>query len=153
MNNIQHISFDLDGTLIDSLNIMETAWNSVRAQFGINTPFSEYRSLIGLPFPKIMELLHLSRIGDQIAGVYFGETAKHSRNIKFLPTAKNTLDTLRHRGHSVSIITSKPRASAQEVCSKLSIEVDMLICGDDQVVGKPHASVANPLLKQFKLPS
>ena len=40
-----HFSFDLDGTLIDSLMLMETAWGEVNKRTGIAIPFLNERKL------------------------------------------------------------------------------------------------------------
>ena len=41
MSKIKHISFDLDGTLIDSLPIMKVAWESSMVALSLNCGFSE----------------------------------------------------------------------------------------------------------------
>ena len=41
----KHIIFDLDGTLINSLPIMEKAWKVVTNTFNLNISFYEYQKI------------------------------------------------------------------------------------------------------------
>ena len=68
----KHIIFDLDGTLINSLPIMEKAWKVVTDTFNLNISFYEYKKYTGLPFDTIMNKLGLSSIGDEIKKVCDG---------------------------------------------------------------------------------
>ena len=49
--------FDLDGVLIDSKKNMQLSWNELSVKNNINVPFSNYFSLIGLPFIQILKKL------------------------------------------------------------------------------------------------
>ena len=56
---ISSVLFDFDGVLIDSLPVMEIAWNSVRSKYKIKNGFDQYKKFIGLPFQKILEELEI----------------------------------------------------------------------------------------------
>ena len=151
MSKIKHVSFDLDGTLIDSFHIMKAAWETSMASLNLNCSFSEYKRCIGIPFPKILETLDLSGYERELTKLYFSHTKKSAGNIKVTYGAYDVFDWANKIGISTSIITSKPRENAQILCDKFKFSVDLLVCGDDDREGKPNRRVADVLLKRFKI--
>ena len=115
LKKYQHFSFDLDGTLVDSLDIMEIAWRNVIVETGISVPFIRFKKHIGLPFDVIMRHLDLVDVADEIAECYFKNTADLAPDIKVFEGAKAFLDFLGRQGKVVSVITSKPRANAYQI--------------------------------------
>ena len=145
----KHIIFDLDGTLINSLPIMEKAWKVVTNTFNLNISFYEYKKYTGLPFDTIMNKLGLSSIGDEIKKVYFNETKKRSKEIKLIKGAKELILFLNKKEYLISIITSKPRKSFQGVKHLVPKCIDLVLCGDDTNFNKPDKNLINYLLSQY----
>ena len=52
------IIFDFDGVLIDSRNNMRSAWQYVRRQNNLITPFEDYFKYVGLPFKEILKKIN-----------------------------------------------------------------------------------------------
>lgn len=146
---LKHISFDLDGTLIDSFSIMQIAWDKASKYIDVDVPFAAYKKYIGLPFQDILSNIGLSDYEKPLKEVYFKTTQSMYDQVPSMDYAKETLDNCRNLGYTTSIITSKPRAPAEELCNKLEFNVDMLLCGDDSRIGKPHPSTLTPVLKKF----
>lgn len=149
MSKIKHISFDLDGTLIDSFPIMKVAWESSMLALNLNCGFSEYKKHVGLPFPMILELLDLSSYEKDLSKLYFSHTKRLAGDVKTFYGSHDVFNWASKIGISTSIITSKPRENAEVLCDKLNISVDFLVCGDDHRQGKPNAFVANAVLENF----
>ena len=145
----KHIIFDLDGTLINSLPIMEKAWKVVTNTFNLNISFYEYKKYTGLPFDTIMNKLSLSSIGDEIKKVYFNETKKRSKEIKLIEGAKELILFLNKKEYLISIITSKPRKSFQGIKHLVPKCIDLVLCGDDTNFNKPDKNLINYLLSQY----
>ena len=145
----KHVAFDLDGTLIDSIPVMKVAWESSMASLNLDCSFSEYKKHIGIPFPRILELLNLSTYEKDLSKLYFSHTKSLTGEVKTFYGARDLLNWLGEVGISTSIITAKPRKNAEFLCSKLNIPVDFLVCGDDHSHGKPNAFVADAVLKKF----
>jgi HAD superfamily hydrolase (TIGR01549 family) len=151
---IKHISFDLDGTLIDSFPIMKVAWESSMVALNLNCGFSEYKKHVGVPFPTILELLDLSSYEKDLSKLYFSHTKRLAGDVKTFYGARDVFNWASKIGISTSIITAKPRENAELLCDKLNIPVDFLVCGDDHRHGKPNAFVADAVLENFDvLPS
>jgi len=145
----KHIIFDLDGTLINSLPIMEKAWKVVTDTFNLNISFYEYKKYTGLPFDTIMNKLGLSSIGDEIKKVYFNETKKRSKEIKLIKGAKELIMLLNKKEYLISIITSKPRKSFQGIKHLVPKCIDLVLCGDDTNFNKPDKNLINYLLSRY----
>ena len=82
MLKIKHISFDLDGTLINSIPVMQQAWSETMFELGLAVGFKEYKKYIGLPFSQIIEKFGMGKIENEIESLYFHKTKKYSNQIK-----------------------------------------------------------------------
>ena len=134
---IEHFSFDLDGTLIDSLPLMSLAWNRVCKEFNLSIGFQLFKREIGRPMPDILRRLNIEDPNNEIATRYFSLTKEKSGDIELFKGAAKLIRVLGEAGKSVSIITSKPRRNAELLLLNSGINVDCLVCGDDLERGKP----------------
>ena len=149
MAGIKHVSFDLDGTLINSFPVMKKAWEKATTELSIRCGFSNYKKYVGLPFPKIMEQLGLEAYERDLSDLYFATTKALRHEVSMIDGASDLLSTLKSRGYSVSIITSKPRMNAELVVEQMGFEYDLLVCGDDYIRGKPDPIAGRDIFKNF----
>ncbi len=134
-----HLSFDLDGTILDTLEIMSVAWDIAAREFNLTCDFLEYKKEIGLPFEVIMENMGIIDDDEIIQKFYFEQTDKLSHKVKVFPFISEFIEKARYSGMSTSIITSKPRKNSENLLSKFNINVDILLCGDDACGAKPSS--------------
>ncbi len=146
-----HVSFDLDGTLVDSLDIMRKAWEVTVDKFHLHHDFFEYRQEIGLPFPAIMKSINIVDEDREIENFYFSQTEDLSEQIKVYEGAVEFIESLVLNGISTSIITSKPRTNTETLLKQFNFKVDVLICGDDQIRAKPAAASMQHVRKELNL--
>ena len=66
-----HISFDLDGTLIDSKPLMKLSWDNVNTKLNLGIGWEMYRKNIGLPFSQICKNLSLEGVESEVYDLYF----------------------------------------------------------------------------------
>ena len=149
--SVKHVSFDLDGTLIDSFPAMEIAWKAVMIEFDIATPFSKYRKLVGLPFHEIMRQLELEDHLPMIQEVYIENSLQALSAVSIIDGTHELFSNLKDMNISTSIITSKPRKSAEIQLSRIGIQTKLLICGDDFSKGKPNSAAGDHLLQRLNL--
>jgi beta-phosphoglucomutase-like phosphatase (HAD superfamily) len=68
------VLFDLDGVLTDTLPVMRSEWEAVRARHGIDVPFSSYVQHLGRPFSDLLAVLgvpHAQDVGSTYDTVSF----------------------------------------------------------------------------------
>ena len=149
----KHVSFDLDGTLIDSIPAMRFAWELAMQEIGLEVPFVKYRKYVGLPFNIILKHLGLDDFSKEIASIYFPKSLESFNKIRLMNGSLDIIDYLQVCGITTSIITSKPRQNAEYFCKKLNLNTNELICGDDTVEGKPYVEPGKMLLAKLCLDS
>ena len=147
----QHVAFDLDGTLLDSENVMMLAWERTVLELGITNNFSEYKKYIGLPFKKIMDSMGLSNVGGVVEKLYFENTSLLADKVVPFEGAFSFIDSLRALEIKFSIITSKPRKNTEKLLSRFPITPDCLICSGDDNVGKPNSEPMQHVRRELSL--
>ena len=152
LNKYEHISFDLDGTLIDSAAVMEFAWNETRKEFNLSPTFEAYRRSTGIPFTNIMENLGVEdELGD-IQNFYFSKTAVNlDRILLFDDVIKKIPEFILKQKKTWSIITSKNRNNTLKILDRFNLKPDFLVCGDDMKVGKPHSNSMRMVMENLNL--
>ncbi|TQM93864.1 HAD family hydrolase [Roseinatronobacter monicus] len=151
MTAIRHVSFDLDGTLVDSFGVMRQSWEEATRKLGITCGFESYRRYVGLPFDTILATIGLTSYRNELAELYFEGTRTRQDKIRKIDGADDLLRKCRQRGLGVSIITSKPSSNAAPLLEELNIDVDTLICANEVAKGKPDPQSALMLCAETKL--
>ena len=102
--------FDLDGTLIDSIELLLSSMRHAFATRGIPAP-SDARWIEGIGTPLATQLRELVRDEAEVAELVDAyrthQRLHHDRLVSAYPGVVNTLRTLRARGHQMAIVTSK----------------------------------------------
>ena len=137
MKNIIHISFDLDGTLIDSIPLMKRSWENASKKLNIDIQWSEYKKNIGLPFDKICENLKIKDKSKELKEIYFNYNKDNLELIKPMRGLKQCIAWIEKNNIEWSIITSKPSITAYGVCNYFSLSPNYLITSDMLPRGKP----------------
>jgi phosphoglycolate phosphatase-like HAD superfamily hydrolase/CMP-N-acetylneuraminic acid synthetase len=132
--NIQHVAFDLDGVLIDSLAVMEIAWSKAMSEVSYDIPFSEYKKYIGIPFRDI-----IMRLGcdinqfDRISDIYNYFSRKNINKITAYDGVIESLICIKKEGIKISIVTSKNKERTLEIITRIlpNIQFDTVITPED----------------------
>jgi pyrophosphatase PpaX len=127
------ILFDLDGTLVDSIELI---LNSARYAFQKLErqcpPDSEWKAGIGIPLFTMFGR-YARDAADQtalIAAYREYQLANHDRLIRCYDDVSSTVETLSRRGHELGIVTSKSEALAMRALAHVGLARFM-----DTVVG------------------
>ncbi|HEX3866288.1 MAG TPA: HAD-IA family hydrolase [Gemmatimonadaceae bacterium] len=128
----QAILFDLDGTLLDSIELI---LRSARYAFEKlkRTPPSddEWRANVGIPlFTTFRRYADESEIPTFIAAYREYQLANHDRLTRCYDGAASTISELRRRGHDIAVVTSKSEALAMRGLALVGLARHM-----DTVVG------------------
>lgn len=143
------VVFDLDGTLIDSIDGLFAAVNAALKDVGVPPPSKEqlglfvgdgvvrlvHRALTGVNDGTAEEVL-FNRAIEVFTSFYLNHCGEGS---SFRLHAFETLAILRERGHVLGILTNKPAAPTARILEHLGIKswFRWTICPEDAGVRKP----------------
>jgi HAD superfamily hydrolase (TIGR01549 family) len=114
------ILFDLDGVLMDTREVMRTAWSQVQQEHGVKLPFESYAVHLGRPFSDIMRCLGL-KDGDCLAATYERASVRFAHLAKPFPRVRSSLQTLMDAGRRLGVVTSKPQRRAEPLLDMLGV--------------------------------
>ena len=110
-DQIKAVIFDVDGTLIDSVDLHARAWQEVFLRYGVRTDFQEVRDQIGKGGDKLMQVFlskdQIDRFGKEIEaerGKLF--MRKYLPQVKPFPAIKGLFERLRKNGIKIALATS-----------------------------------------------
>jgi 2-phosphoglycolate phosphatase, prokaryotic len=164
MGVIKVIVFDLDGTLVDSVDDIAFAANAVLFARGLRPqPTDAYIPMIGEGARRLMERA-LAVAGDGSAddvdealaaflAIYAGNL---TRATVAYPGVAETLAALAAAGFRQAVCTNKPEPHARTILSRLDLDEHFaVIVGGDSVPGvrKPDPRVLAPILEALQLPA
>tara|TARA_Y100000589_G_scaffold317837_1_gene344469 strand:- start:133 stop:768 length:636 start_codon:yes stop_codon:yes gene_type:complete len=136
--NISCILFDFDGVLIDSLPVMELAWESVQKKYEIPNKFSQFKQYIGLPFNEILFKLHIDiSLHHYIKEHYSKVSSSNKSLIKLNPYVKEVLTWLTNNSIDIGIVTSKDKVRTYELVEYFQLNIKTLITPELTNLGKP----------------
>lgn len=129
--------FDLDGVLVDSRRVMETAWRAVQLEHGVDAPFSAYFAHIGRPFDDIMRRMGLAHHMPRIGACY--EAAAHAALALGAPYpgVAQVLGELRGRGAKLGVVTSKGARRTKATLESIDLAFTTVRTPAPGVRGKP----------------
>ncbi|WP_216586511.1 HAD family hydrolase [Streptomyces brasiliscabiei] len=127
---------DLDGVLIDTLPVMETAWHAVRETHGLDVPFTAYQEHLGRPFGVIMERLGLAN-AEAIHRTYTEASTAAAHLARAFDGITDVLLTVAAAGWSLGVVTSKPLLRATPLLAELGCPFAVVRGPDGPGRGKP----------------
>ena len=154
------VLFDVDGTLIDSVDLHAHAWQRALAKFGCNASFEAVRSQIGKGGDQLMPVFvpegRLALIGEELEK-YRGELfqAEYMKRVRPFPGVRALFKELLRRGQKLALCSS---AKGDELALyKQLVQVEDLIdaetSADDARRSKPHPDIFQAGLRRLgKLP-
>jgi HAD superfamily hydrolase (TIGR01549 family) len=150
--------FDMDGTLLDSVDLHALAWQEALLKFGHEVSFERVRSQIGKGGDKLIPVF-LSSDEQRDYGKEMEEWRGNRFKTEYLPlvrpfsTVPNLLRRARDAGLRIAIASS---AKKEEVDKYLDIAritnlVDATTSSDDAEESKPAPDIFEAVLKKLKI--
>ncbi|MDI5964093.1 HAD family hydrolase [Streptantibioticus silvisoli] len=112
------VLFDLDGVLVDTLPVMRSAWQAVRAEHGVDVAFESYAQHLGRPFSDIMASLSVEQV-EEVAHTYGGVSVRDAHLARPFPGIEAALRDITADGHRIGVVTSKPLERAVPLLGRL----------------------------------
>ncbi len=154
MSNIKDIIFDMDGTLIDSSDIISNSINYVRHKLGLRAlakddilkVVNDIKTPSPIFFYESEEFLpeHISWFQD-----YY--TLYHEDEVKVYDGVIDMLQRLQNDKKSLALATNAYRVSALQILQHLNMEnyFNIIVCGDDVKRSKPHPDMIERIMLHF----
>lgn len=149
--------FDLDGTLIDSIELILSSYrHTMLTHRGSVPPDALWLEGVGTPIR-----VQFRRFADDAAEIealvatYRAHNHEHhDRLVREYPGARVAVRTLRERGARLAVVTSKLRTAAERGlrhCGMLDL-FDVLVCADDVRNPKPDPEPVRRALHLLQVP-
>jgi pyrophosphatase PpaX len=123
--NGKAVLFDLDGTLIDSIDLIVNSARHAFEKCGRPVPArEEWIADLGLPlrtmFGRFID--DESALADLVAGYREYQLANHDRLVRPYDEVESTLRTLHERGYELAVVTSKAEPLAQRGLAHVGLD-------------------------------
>lgn len=153
--------FDLDGTLLDSIELIVASFRHTAAWHAERTgmpepPEEQWTAGIGRTLRE--QLGALARTPEELEGLVDTyvrwNLAQHDAMVRPYPGAIETVRTLQREGAQLALVTGKMRRGALAGLRVLGLEdaFPVKVCGDDVEHGKPHPESVYKALDALGVP-
>lgn len=152
IKGLKGIVFDLDGTLIDTVQAHEISWVKAFEVNGFSVKIEDVEPLIGLPGKRIAEDLlgeNGLRLLPSIVNNKNSSYLKLIEHLRLFPGTIDTLFELRRSGFKLALATSTVSDVLSKVLQVFQLEAlfDSIVAGSEIVKGKPDPEI---FLKAFE---
>jgi len=153
------IIFDIDGTLIDSVDLHARAWQETFARYGIEATFDAVRGQIGKGADQLMPVFvpkeMLDRLGEEIQkerGKHFRE--KYLPLVKPFPKVRELFERLLADGKRLVLASSGSRDEVEGYKKLAGVEdlIESDTSSDDAEKSKPHPDIFLAALEKLGNP-
>ncbi|MGY2909196.1 HAD superfamily hydrolase (TIGR01549 family) [Bradyrhizobium sp. URHC0002] len=150
--------FDLDGTLLDSVDLHAMAWQEAMLKFGHDVSFEQARSQIGKGGDKLIPVF-LSADEQRDHGKELEEWRGKRFKSEYLPLVRpfsavpNLLRRVRDAGVRIAVASSAKKDEVDEYLDIARVVdlVDLTTSSDDVDESKPAPDIFNIALKKLKI--
>lgn len=150
---IETILFDLDGTLIDTNELIIASFTHTVEKFG-DRPYTreEILDFIGPPLVDSLTLVNPNKIDDMVTAYREHNYANHEKYVKAYPDVVETIKKLKTKGYKMGIVTTKIHHTAELGLKIAGMEgiFDVIIGLDDVENAKPHPEPVLTAIDQLK---
>jgi HAD superfamily hydrolase (TIGR01549 family) len=145
---VKAVIFDIDGTLVDSVDLHARAWQEAFAHFGKQFPFEKVRYQIGKGgdqlLPVFLSEREIEEFGDELTE-YRGELFKreYMPRVVAFPSVRELFERIRREGKRIALASSAKKEELKEYKRIANIEdlVEDEASADDAEKSKPHPDI------------
>lgn len=151
MKNINCILFDLDGTLLDTYNlVIKSFQHTIRQHYDKELKAEEILPYFGEPLWVTMERFSKEEAQELIKTYRKFNLAHHDELTVLFPGVRETLEAISAKGIPIGIVTSKVKLTAHRGVELFSLKdlINVFISLEDCTNHKPHPE---PILKALEV--
>lgn len=134
------ILFDLDGTLIDTNELIKYTFEYTFTHYGIDFTDEDILACNGPPLIETFTRLNPA-LAEEMVATYVEHNHKHHDSfVRIFPNVIETLETLKANGKKLAIVSSKMRGGVIRglELTKIKDYFDTIVSISDVVESKPH---------------
>lgn len=157
---IEAIIFDVDGTLVDSVDLHARAWREALAHFGIEVPYEEVRAQIGKGADQLIPALVPEDRLAEVAGPLEAFRGRLYRDaylpqVVAFPAVRQLVARLRRDGKRIALASSAKQDELAHYARAAAIEglYDAATTADDADRTKPYPDVFEAALEKLGTPA
>ena len=150
------VIFDIDGTLVDSVDLHARAWLETLQHFGYGATFQEVRSQIGKGGDQLLPLFvpegDLKRLGEKIQNyrkrLY---TSQYLSQVRPFPRVRQLFERIKAEGRRIGLASSAKGDELSHYKRLTGIDdlVEAQTSSDDAEKSKPHPDIFLAALEQL----
>jgi HAD superfamily hydrolase (TIGR01549 family) len=145
---LKAIIFDIDGTLVDSVDLHARAWQEAFRKFGREVAFEKVRHQIGKGGDQLMPVFfsetELERFGEELEK-YRGELFKREylSQVRAFPQVRELFERIRNEGLRIALASSakKDELKTYKEIARIADLVEEETSADDADKSKPHPDI------------
>lgn len=145
---LKAIIFDIDGTLVDSVDLHARAWQEAFKKFGREVAFEKVRHQIGKGGDQLMPVFlseeELERFGEELEK-YRGELFKRDylSQVRAFPQVRELFERIRRDGTRIALASSakKDELKTYKEIARITDLVEEETSADDAEKSKPHPDI------------
>ncbi|WP_010647553.1 pyrophosphatase PpaX [Oceanobacillus massiliensis] len=147
--NIRTILFDLDGTLIDTNELINASFRHTFEHYKLTFTPEEILEFNGPPLIDTFQKINPEKAEEMIATYRKHNMAEHDHYVIAFPKVLETIEQLQQHGISLGIVTTKMRPTVNMGLALTGLDrfFDTIVTIDDVTHPKPHAE---PVLKAME---
>ena len=143
MRQINTVLFDLDGTLIDSIELILASYRHTMRTHGFGDVRDEvWMRGVGTPLRvQLAQWANSPAVMDAMVATYREHNlSNHDRMVTIYPGVREVVAGIRARGLRTGVVTSKNREGTLRGLSLVGLAevIEVLVCADDVANPKPH---------------
>jgi HAD superfamily hydrolase (TIGR01509 family) len=153
---IEAVIFDIDGTLVDSVDLHALAWQEALVHFGKDIAFKEVRDQIGKGGDEILPMYfseeELEELGEKIK-TYRGDQFKsrYISSVRAFPKVRQLFEQVKSEGKKIALGSSAHKDELEHYVKLANIGdlIDVKTCADDAERSKPHPDIFSAALSKL----
>jgi len=153
---VRAVIFDIDGTLLDSVDLHAQAWVDAFAHFGVTVSHDQARSQIGKGgdqlLPVFLDPERIEREGETIEA-YRSDLFKRDylAKVKPFPGVRALFEHLKGQGLTIALASSGKAKEVEHYQSLMKVEdlTDVVVSSDDVERSKPFPDIFQAALEKL----